>query len=113
MKRYMFLVILMTAVMIGLITWATRPELLQEQYDKVAAPIEQHFAEKRAAAWQAAKEQAWNKWMSRVRLPSDCTQPATALRSLECKNALQLQANYFERDWKERIASGWRPEGVE
>lgn len=111
--RYVFLVILMTSAMIGLITWATRPELVEAQYDRVAAPIERHFAEKRAAAWQAAKEQAWQKWMARVRLPDDCTKPATALRSLECRNALQLQANDFERDWKGRIASGWRPEGTD
>lgn len=111
--RYVFLVLLMSAVMVGLITWATRPDLLQAQYDRVAAPIEQRLAEKRAAAWQAAKDQAWQKWISRVRLPSDCAQPATALRSLECKNALQVQANAFERDWKNRIASGWRPEGVD
>jgi hypothetical protein len=111
--RYVFLVLLMSAVMVGLITWATRPDLLQTQYERVAAPIERHLAEKRAAAWQAAKERAWQKWMSRVRLPSDCTQPATALRSLECRNAVQLQANAFERDWKDRIASGWRPEGVD
>ena len=111
--RYVFLVLLMSAVMVGLITWATRPDLLEAQYDRVAAPIEQHFAEKRAAAWQAAKDQAWQQWMARVRVPGDCTQPATALRSLECKNALQLQANAFERDWQNRIARGWRPEGVD
>ena len=111
--RYVFLVLLMSAVMVGLVTWATRPDLVQVQYDRVTAPIEQHFADKRAAAWQAAKDQAWQKWIARVRLPADCTQPATALRSLECKNALQLQANAFERDWKNRIASGWRPEGVD
>lgn len=111
--RYVFLVLLMSAVMVGLITWATRPDLVQVQYNRVAAPIEQHFADKRAAAWQAAKEQSWQKWMARVRVPVECTQPATALRSLECKNALQLQANAFERDWKDRIASGWRPEGID
>jgi len=111
--RYVFLVLLMSAVMVGLITWATRPDLVEMQYDRVAAPIERHFAEKRAAAWQVAKEQARHKWMSRVHLPSDCTQPASALRSLECKNALQVQASSFERDWKSKIASGWIPEGVD
>jgi hypothetical protein len=99
--RYVFLVLLMSAVMVGLITWATRPDLVEMQYDRVAAPIEKHFAEKRAAAWQVAKEQAWHKWMSRVHLPS------------ECKNALQVQASSFERDWKSKIASGWIPEGVD
>lgn len=104
---------LMISVMIGLITWATRPDLVEAQYKRVAAPIEQHFAAKRAAAWQAAKEQAWQEWEAQLHLPSDCAQPATAIRSLECKNQLQLHASSFERAWANKVASGWRPEGVD
>jgi hypothetical protein len=111
--RYIFLVLLMSAVMVGLITWSSRPDLIEQQYDRVAAPIKQHFAKKRAAAWQAAREQAWHKWMARAHLPGECIQLATALRSLECRNVMQAQANAFERDWKNRIAGGWRPEGVD
>ncbi len=110
--RYFFLVGLMISVMVGLITWAARPDLFEAQYNRIAAPIENHFAEKRTAAWQSAKEQAWRKWMAQVHLPSDCTHPATSLHELECKNKLQLQANAFENDWANKIASGWRPEGV-
>jgi hypothetical protein len=110
--RYVFLVTFMTAAMVGLITWATRPDLFEAQYDRVVAPIENHFAQQRGAAWQSAKDHAWQKWMAQARLPSDCTHPATSLRALECKNKLQLQADAFEHDWTSRIASGWRPEGV-
>lgn len=111
--RYMFLVILMTFVMISLITWATRPELFGAQYDRIAAPIKDHFAEKRAAVWQAAKEQAWEEWRKQVRPPSDCAQSSSSLGALECKNALQTYADNFERDWANKVASGWRPEGVD
>lgn len=110
--RYAFLVMFMISTMIGLITWATRPDLLEAQYKRVAAPIEGHFAEKRAAAWQAAKEQAWKNWMAQAHLPSDCARPATSLHALECKNQLQLQASSFEREWNNKIANGWHPEGV-
>lgn len=110
--RYVFLALLMTSVMVGLITWAARPDLFETQYNRVAGPIEDHFAEKRAVAWQTAKELAWHKWMAQVPLPGDCNHPATALHALECKNKLQLQANAFENDWAGKVARGWRPEGV-
>jgi hypothetical protein len=110
--RYVFLVILMTAVMIGLITWATKPEVLVSQYHQTTAPIENYFAGKRDAVWQAAKEKAWQSWKQKMRLPSDCAHPATSLRTLECQNQLQLQIDSFEREWADKVASGWRPEGV-
>jgi hypothetical protein len=110
--RYVFLVMLMTAVMVGLITWATRPDMLETQYNRITAPVTNHFASQRAAAWQAAKEQAWKQWMVQVHIPSDCAKPATSLRNLECKNQVQEQANIFENDWANKIASGWKPEGV-
>ena len=111
--RYVFLVMLMISSMVGLITWATRPDLFETQYDRVVAPIENHFAQQRAAAWQNAKELAWKKWMAQTHLQSDCTHSASALHALECKNRLQLQATAFENDWASRVASGWRPEGVD
>jgi hypothetical protein len=110
--RYVFLVVLMTAVMLGLITWATRPDVLVAQYNSITAPITKHFAEKHAAAWQTAKEQAWKKWMAQTHMPGDCSKPATSLRTLECQNLLQLQANTFEREWSGKVANGWQPEGV-
>ena len=110
--RYVFLVMLMGLVMFGLITWATRPDLLEAQYDRIAAPIANHFAEKRAAAWQAAKDQAWQQWLAQAHLPGDCAHPRTSLHALECRNAVQLQSNSFEQAWAGKVASGWRPEGV-
>ncbi len=110
--RYVFLVVLMTSAMIGLITWATRPDMVATQYNKIAAPIEKHFSDKRAAALQAAKEQAWNQRIAQIHMPSDCTNPATSLRALECKNQLQLHADAFEREWSRKVASGWQPESM-
>ena len=110
--RYVFLVTLMTAAMVGLITWATRPDFVETQYDRITAPVANHFAGQRAAAWQVAKERAWKQWMEQVHIPGDCAKPATSLRSLECKNQIQLQANLFENDWANKIASGWKPEGT-
>jgi hypothetical protein len=103
---------LMTAAMVGLITWATRPDLMENQYNRIAAPVVNHFADQRAAAWQAAKEHAWKQWMGHVHIPGDCAKPATSLRNLECKNQIQQQANIFENDWANKIANGWKPEGV-
>jgi hypothetical protein len=110
--RYLFLVTLMLATMLGLITWATRPDLFSAQYDKVTAPIEKHFAEQRAAIWKSAKDRAWHQWMAQAHLPSDCMHPTTALHELECKNKVQLQESAFENDWANKVASGWRPEGI-
>ena len=110
--RYVFLVMLMISAMVGLITWATRPDLFETQYDRVVAPIENHFAQQRAEVWQSAKDQAWRKWIAQAHLPGDCFHPASALHALECKNKLQLQANAFENDWASKVASGWQPAGV-
>lgn len=110
--RYVFLLMFMISAMIGLITWAARPDLFEIQYNRVAAPIENHFAQQRNAAWQTAKEQAWRKWLAQAPLPGDCVHPASALHALECKNRLQLQENAFENDWAVKVAQGWHPEGV-
>jgi hypothetical protein len=111
--RFVFLVMLMTSAMVGLITWATRPDLVEAQYNRLVNPIEQHFAAKRAAIWQAAKEQAWREWSAQVRMPGDCARPVTSIRELECRNQQQLHAASFERAWAEKIAGGWRPEGAD
>ena len=110
--RYVFLVALMTSAMVALITWATRPDMVATQYNKIAAPIEKHFSDKRAATWQAAKEQAWKQWIAQIHMPADCTKPASSLRALECKNQIQLHADSFEREWNNKVASGWQPEGI-
>jgi hypothetical protein len=110
--RFVILIALMTFTMFVLITWATRPDILQAQYERITAPITQHFADKRMTAWQEAKEQARQKWMSQAHLPEDCAHPATALHALECKNQLQMLGAAFENDWARKIASGWHPDGV-
>ncbi|MBI5892018.1 MAG: hypothetical protein HZB47_15330 [Nitrosomonadales bacterium] len=110
--RFVFLVILMTIAMTGLILWATKPEVLVAQYHQIASPFENHFAEKRAAVWQEAKEQAWRKWKAQLSQPNDCAHPATSLRSLECKNELQMQFDSFDREWNKKIAGGWQPDSV-
>jgi hypothetical protein len=110
--RYVFLVLLMTASMIGLITWATKPEMLVAQYHQAAAPIENYFAGKRAVAWKAARDQAWQSWRQQMQLPGDCARPSSSLRTLECKNQLQLQESTFENEWARKVTSGWQPEGA-
>jgi hypothetical protein len=110
--RYVFLAILVFSVTVGLITWSTRPDLLEAEFNQSISPIKNYFAAKRAAKWQAAKEQAWKQWSAQKHLPADCARPATSLRSLECRNELQLQANSFESEWENKIANGWQPESV-
>jgi hypothetical protein len=103
----------MSFMMVSLIIWATRPELITAQYDRAVAPLQKYLAEKRAAEWQAAKDHAWEEWRKQIRLPNDCSQPTSSLRALECKNALQSYADTFNRDWANKVAGGWRPEGVD
>ena len=110
--RYVLFAVLMTGIMLGVVTWASKPEVLEAQYDRVAKPIEDHFAEQRAMAWQAAKDQAWQQWLTRAHLPGDCQHPTSSLRALECKNQLELQAHAFESDWANKVAGGWQPQGI-
>jgi hypothetical protein len=110
--RFVFLAILTLSVTVGLITWSTRPDLLEAEFNQSVAPIKNYFAEKRAAKWQTAKEQAWKNWIAQKHLPGDCSHPATSLRELECRNELQLQANSFESEWNNKVANGWQPDSV-
>lgn len=111
--RYMIMATVMVFLMISLITWAARPDLFNIQYDRAAAPVKQFLAKQRAAAWQAAKDQAWEEWRKQVRPPKDCPPSSSSLRTLECQNAWQVYADHFERDWADKVASGWHPEGVD
>ena len=61
---------------------------------------------KRAAEIAAVKE---TYWVRSYRAPADCQAPSSSLRGLECKNqADQARAN-FEKQWTQRLASGWVP----
>lgn len=110
--RFVFLAILMLSVTVGLITWSTRPDLLEAEFNQSISPIKNYFAAKRAAKWQAAKDHAWREWCAQKHLPADCAHPATSLRALECRNEVQLQANSFESEWDNKVANGWQPESV-
>jgi hypothetical protein len=107
-----FLALLMTGAFLGIVSWTSNPGTLEKQYDRIAKPIADHFAEQRAAAWQAARKVALQQWMAHAKLPADCRNPTSSLRALECKNQLEMQTRAFEEDWNNKIASGWRPEGI-
>lgn len=94
------------------VVYIYKPEIIEKEYRHAVAPIESYFAEKRAAVWQKAKEQAWQERPAKIHLPSDCAHPASAIRKMECDNLWQLEANWFERTWATKISNGWKPEGI-
>ena len=101
------------AMFIFAIVMAYKPSLVEKEFDKLKSPIENHFAEKRDEAWQAAKDQEWRAWKLKMHLPPDCAKPRSSLREMECKNLLQSQIDTFERVWASKVAGGWKPEGVD
>jgi hypothetical protein len=112
MKIFVFFAILFLGFFVA-ITAAVRPDIVEKQYMAARAPIDQHFADKRAATWKEAKDQERAIWMLKQKqLPSDCKTPKTAIREMECKNIKQLRDQAFEKEWDDRIKSGWKPEDV-
>jgi hypothetical protein len=110
--RYVLLALVMTGAFLVLVTWTTKPEMLEAQYAKLAEPIEQHFAEQQAAALQAARERALRQWLAHMPVAKGCLHPRSALRDLECKNQVEMQKRKFETYWSQKIASGWKPEDM-
>lgn len=48
-------------------------------------------------------------WAGFYQAPNDCAAPKSALRELECKNQADQAWGRFDRQWDQKIASGWSP----
>jgi hypothetical protein len=112
MKIFAFFAILILGFF-ATITAAVRPDIVEQKYMEVRAPIDHYFDEKRAITWKEAKDQERANWMVKQQLPTDCRSPKTAIRELECKNQNQLLVAAFEQEWAAKVRQGWKPEGVE
>lgn len=112
MRTFLFFAVLF-AIFIFTIVAAYKPSMIEKEYNKVAGPIKEHFAENRTEAWRVAKDKEWQIWAKKIKLSAYCTNPHSAIHELECKNQWQLQADTFELIWDEKVASGWKPEGVD
>jgi len=112
MRTFLFFAVLF-AMFIFAIVAGYKPSLIEEQYNKIKEPIATHFAEKREAAWREAKDKEWLAWEKKISLPSDCVNPRSSIREMECKGLLQNKTNTFERIWADKVASGWKPDGVD
>lgn len=112
MKVFVFFAIMILGFF-SAITAAVKPEIVEQKYQALRAPLDQHFSEDRANKWKEAKEQALAVWMLKQPIPADCRNPKTAIREVECKNTKQLLAQAFERNWSDKVDRGWKPEGVE
>lgn len=112
MKIFIFFTILILGFF-SAITAAVRPDIVEQKFREVRAPISRYFDDKHALNWKEAKESERALWMLKQQLPADCRAPQTAIRDLECKNKKDLYAQAFEREWSTKIRSGWKPQGVE
>ena len=112
MRTYLFFAVLFGMFIFAIVA-GYKPELIDKQYEQIKKPIAEHFAEKRAEAWQQAKDKEWEAWSAQLRTPSNCEKEKSAIKELECKNKWQLQAEGFEKAWNRKIASGWKPEGID
>jgi hypothetical protein len=112
MKTFLFFAVLFAMFILAIVA-GYKPSLIEREFDRIKEPIEKHYSEKQAEAWQAAKEKEWQKWKKQIRLPADCAHPHSAIRELECKNQWQNQADEFELIWADKIKNGWKPDGVD
>jgi hypothetical protein len=112
MKTFIFFAVLF-AMFIFTIVAGYKPSMIEKEYNRIKEPIEKNFAEKRAETWRLAKENEWQAWSKKIKLPTDCANPRTAIRELECKNIWQSQADTFESIWNAKVSGGWKPDGID
>ncbi|HEY8888009.1 MAG TPA: hypothetical protein VIM35_05955 [Gallionella sp.] len=55
MKTFLFFAVLFALFFITIVA-AYKPSMIENEYNKVAEPIKEHFAENRAEAWRVAKD---------------------------------------------------------
>ncbi|MEW5902860.1 MAG: hypothetical protein AB1722_00760 [Pseudomonadota bacterium] len=89
--KYLGLSFAVLAVMVTLMIWANRPELLAKPQEHLQAANDklQHWNEKRN------RKAAFEAWMAKLQLPQDCATTQSHLRKLECKNQRNLHAARF------------------
>lgn len=109
MKVFLFFAVLILGFFLA-ITAAVKPETIEQHYNQITAPLEDHMAEKEAKLWQEAKQAEKAAWMVKLKLPGDCATTRSAIRELECRNQMQLHAQAFEQAWSAKVAGGWKPE---
>lgn len=111
MRTFIFFAVLF-AMFIFTIIAGYKPSMIEKEYNRIKEPLEKYSAEKQSEAWRVAKDREWQAWKMKIRLPADCANPRGAIREMECKNQWQVQADTFERIWADRVANGWKPDGV-
>jgi len=112
MKIFVFFSILILGFFAA-VTAAVRPDIVEKKYMAIRDPIDQHFAAQREKTWNEAKDQERATWMLKHQLPSDCRNPKTAIKEMECNNKKQLLAQAFDKEWNNKVRSGWKPDGAE
>lgn len=108
-------IILFSFLILGffsVITVIARPDIVQEKYQALRAPILQYLQEKDAQVWKEEKDTERASWMIKLQLPKDCNPSKTALREIECKNLIQQHAQSFEQNWRYKIKNGWKPTAI-
>jgi len=111
MKTY----ILFAVILLGffaVIASMVRPDIVEQQYQKIRAPIDTYFAEKNAKIWNDAKNSERATWLMKMHLPVDCGAPKSAMREVECRSLMQHHLDTFEQNWINKVSNGWKPEDL-
>jgi len=111
MKIYLFFVLLIGLFFITIVA-AYNPAAFEKEYKKIEEPVANYIAGIRSDEWRVAKGKAWQAWQKKIKLPAYCANPHSSIQELECQNKLQNQADTFNRVWADKVANGWKPDGV-
>lgn len=101
------------AVMITLIVWAARPEMIKTAIAEISAPYTKYKEEKTKAAWETGYNQERAQWMLKNALPGECNAPRTAVEEVQCNELSRERERKFAQVWRINVKTGWKPDGVE
>ncbi len=104
MTRWLITAAILGTALLGAIMYIARPEVVEHQATRALSPIKNAIAGYQSE--QAAKEKAaaYQEWMARYQVSTDCVSPPSALKQMECRNREGEWTAAFERHWAQRRA---------
>ena len=112
MRTFLFITTLF-AMFIFAIVAGYKPAMIEKEYQRIKAPVENYFAQQQEAIWRDAKNSEWQAWLNKMHVSADCSNRQTALQQVECNSERQVQLKAFEREWANKVAQGWKPKGID
>jgi hypothetical protein len=112
MTRYLISGWILLCVVITLIVWTFRPDMLAKAKAEITQPYREYKTEKNKTAWEKAYQVERAQWMLKNPLAAECNNPTTAVQEVECNTRSKEREQRFANVWRINVLKGWKPDDV-